>query len=193
MRFRAVLLAATLGLGACAGLPDLRVEQAALLEFELAGRIAVRYGEQAASGNVAWRHTRDSDEMLITTPVGGAVARIARDRHGVVLTTADGVEHRADSAEALTERVLGFRLPLEGLSDWVRARPAPGPTALAQYDVDARLASLEQNGWRIDYIEYAAAVSGANAVPMPAPLPTRIRLQYPALDMRLAIHDWKLP
>lgn len=185
MRRAGVLLAAAFGLAACAGLPELGTDKAALQEFELAGRIAVRYGEQAASGNVAWRHARESDELLITTPVGGAVARIVRNRDGVVLTTADGVEHRAPDAELLTERVLGFRLPLEGLSDWVRSRPAAGPTAIAQYDSDARLASLEQNGWRIDYIEYAPANAGA--------MPSRIRLQYPGLDLRLAIHDWKLP
>src|SRR6185295_6943319 len=121
MRRAAALLAAGLGLAGCAGLPELGAEKPAQLEFELAGRIAVRYGEQAASGNVAWRHARDSDELVITTPVGGAVARIVRDRTGVVLTNADGVEHRAADAESLTERVLGFRLPLEGLSDWVRA------------------------------------------------------------------------
>lgn len=188
MRRAGALLATALGLVACAGLPELGAQKSALLEFELAGRIAVRYGEQAASGSVAWRHARDSDELLITTPVGGAVARIVRDREGVVLTTADGVEHRATDAETLTERVLGFRLPLEGLSDWVRARPAAGPTAVAQYDIDARLASLEQSGWRIDYLDYATAGAGAK----PTPMPTRLRLQYPGLELRLAIHDWKL-
>jgi outer membrane lipoprotein LolB len=184
MRPAGVLLAAVFLLCACAGLPELGAERAALLEFELAGRIAVRYAEQAASGSVAWRHSRASDELLITTPVGGAVARIVRDASGVTLTDADGDEHRAADAESLTERVLGFRLPLEGLSDWVRARPVVGQTAVAQYDLTGRLATLEQSGWRIEYLDYESAQAGA--------MPTRMRLHYPALELRLAIHDWKV-
>jgi outer membrane lipoprotein LolB len=184
MRQAGILLATVLNVCACAGLPELGAERQAVLEFELAGRIAVRHGEQAASGNVAWRHARDTDELLITTPVGGAVARIERDGNGVTLTGSDGDQHRAADAESLTERVLGFRLPLEGLSDWVRARPAAGQSAVAQYDLSGRLASLEQSGWRIEYLDYESAHAGA--------MPTRMRLHYPALELRLAIHEWKV-
>lgn len=185
MRQAAVLLAAGLGLGACADLPEVASERASLVEFELAGRIAVRYSQEAVTGNVAWRHGRESDELLITSPVGGAVARIVRERGGVTLTQGNGDEHRAADAEALTERVLGFRLPLEGLADWVRARAAPGAGAVTQLDPAGRLSRLEQNGWRVDYLEYQAAQSGA--------MPTRIVLYYPGLELRLAIHDWKVP
>ena len=184
MRRAAVLLAAGLGLGGCAELPQLASERASLVEFELAGRIAVRHGEEAATVNVAWRHAPESDELLISSPVGGAIARIIRERGGVTLTRADGEEHRADDAESLTERALGFRLPLEGLADWVRARATAGPTSAAQYDAAGRLARLEQSGWRIDYLNYETAQSGA--------MPTRINLFYPGLELRLAIHDWKV-
>ena len=34
--------------------------------FELAGRFAVKYRDEAASGSVAWRHVADSDEMLLS-------------------------------------------------------------------------------------------------------------------------------
>lgn len=180
-----VPLVAALALGACAGLTELTGERRPLVEFELAGRIAVRYGEEAASGNVAWRHAGDADELLITTPVGGAIARIVRGREGVTLTSADGSEHRATDAESLTERVLGFRIPLEGLADWVRARPASGQTAASRYDPAGRLDQLEQNGWRIEYLDYESAQSGA--------MPTRLRLHYPGIELRLAIHEWKRP
>src|SRR4051812_29593827 len=151
------------------------------IEFELAGRIATRYRDEAASGNVAWRHSRDSDELLITTPVGSSVARVARTGSEVVLTTADQREHRATDAEALTEQVLGFRIPLAGLTDWVRARPRDQSPFSVVRGEDGRPASLEQNGWRIEYQEYRA--DG---------LPVRMKLTYPGIELRLAIHEWKL-
>ena len=152
------------------------------VEFELSGRIAVKYRDEAASGNIAWRHGASDDELMLTSQLGQGIARIVRIGEEVVLTTADGREQRAADAEALTERALGFRLPLAGLADWVRGRPArsPAPAPVRTLKNEAgRLAELEQSGWRIEYQEYAGD------------LPSRLRLTYPGLELRLAIEDWK--
>jgi outer membrane lipoprotein LolB len=167
-------LASALLLGACAT-PRVDLQE---VQFDLAGRIAARYRNEAFSANVGWRHARDGDEMQINTPLGQGVARIVRQGDVVTLTTADG-EHRAADAESLTEQVLGFRLPLAGLADWVRGRPSPGAPARTEYREDGKLARLEQGGWNIEYQEYAGA------------LPSRLRLSYPGLELRLAISQWQ--
>jgi outer membrane lipoprotein LolB len=151
-------------------------------EFELAGRIAVRYRDDAGSGNIAWRHGPDVDEMLLTTPFGQGIARLARKGGEITLTTQDGREFKAADAESLTEQVLGFRLPLVGLADWVRGRAAPNAAPeplMERRDKAGRLAELEQSGWKIRYLEYADA------------LPSRLTLTFPGLELRLAIADWK--
>ena len=149
------------------------------VDFELNGRIAVRYRDDASSGNIAWRHRGDGDEVLLTTPLGQGVARIVREGDGVTLTTADAKEHRASDAETLTETVLGFRLPLSGLADWVRGRVGAGAADLTR-DARGRLARLEQSGWTVEYLEY-----GENG------LPSRMKLAYPGIEIRLAIGEWK--
>jgi outer membrane lipoprotein LolB len=120
--------------------------------------------------------------MLLTTPFGQGIARLARADGEITLTTQDGREFRAGDAETLTEQVLGFRLPLVGLADWVRGRaaskPAPEPTR-ERRDASGRLTELEQSGWRIRYLEYADA------------LPSRLALTFPGLELRLAISEWK--
>ena len=148
--------AASLLLAACAA-PGF-LSPAADVEFELAGRIAVRYRDDAGSGNLSWRHGARADEMLLTSPLGQGIARIVRSGDEVVLTTQDGREFRAADAESLTEQVLGFRLPLVGLADWVRGRAAstPAPT-LERRDAAGLLAELDQSGWKIRYLEYADA------------------------------------
>jgi outer membrane lipoprotein LolB len=148
------------------------------LEFELAGRIAAQYGKEAFTGNIVWRHARTGDELLISTPMGQGVARIVRDGDAVELTTSEPREYRDNDVEALTERVLGFRLPLNGLADWVRARPSGEAPFKAERSSDGQLKSLEQSGWRIEYLEYAGA------------LPARLRLAYQGIDLRLAITQW---
>jgi outer membrane lipoprotein LolB len=135
------------------------------VEFDLIGRIAARYGSEAFTGNVQWRHAGRGDEMLITTPLGQGVARIVREGDAVQLTTADGKEFRAADSESLTERVLGFRLPLEGLADWVQGRPSP---------------ALEARGWKIDY--QSRDEKGR---------PTLMRLNYQGIELRFAISQWR--
>lgn len=148
--------------------------------FELSGRIAVRYRDDAGTGNIAWRHGARSDEMLLTSPFGQGIARLTRDGGEYTLTAQDGREFRAGDAESLTEQVLGFRVPMRGLADWVRGRPALQPAPTQQLvDASGRLAELEQSGWRIEYLEYAGG------------LPSRIKLTFPGLELRLAVSEWK--
>lgn len=174
---RAIAVAAALAAAACAELspraPGERVE------FEFSARFAARYRDEAASGQLAWRHDAARDEVLISSPFGQGLARVTRRDALVTLVTADDRRYSAADAETLTEEVLGFRLPLRGLADWVRARPAQGAPASVSYDDAGRLAALEQHGWKVEYQEYEGA------------RPVRLRLRYPGLELRLAIFAWR--
>ncbi len=174
MRF-ALASAAVLALAACATLPEPSAPPAEDA-FELHGRVAVRYGSDGASGNIAWRHAADSDDLLITSFLGQGVARIHRS-DGEVQLVADGKEHRAPDAETLTERVLGWRLPLGGLPDWVQGRPAPGDAAQVRREGE-RIVGFVQDQWNVEY----QAFDGAR--------PTRLRLTRPNLEIRLIVDKW---
>lgn len=173
---RLCAVAAAVLLAGCAA-PEFRQPGGSVV-FELSGRIAVKYRDEAASGTIAWRHSAGEDEMLLSSPFGQGLARIVRSRDIVTLTTSEGHDESAADAESLTERVLGFRVPLAGLADWVRGRAGPGP-ASTRKDAEGRLAELEQSGWRIEYLAWAGQ------------LPSRLRLLYPGVELRLAISDWK--
>ena len=163
-------------LAACAQLPR---SPAGEFEFELTGRFAARYRDEAASGILAWRHRAAADEVLLSSPFGQGLARISREGDAVTLIAGDNKRYAAADAETLTEQVLGFRLPLRGLADWVRGRPAADAPSAAQYTPDGRVLSLEQHGWRIEYTSYEEG------------RPTRLKLNYPGLELRLAIGEWK--
>ena len=134
------------------------------LEFSLAGRIAARSGKESFTGNISWRHARNGDEMLISTPTGQGVAQIVRQGDAVVLKTSEPREYRAADSEELTERVLGFRLPIEGLAETVQGRPSP---------------ALEARGWKVEYQDRDEQGR-----------PTRLRLTNAGAEVRLAIHQW---
>ena len=150
--------------------------------FSLTGRFSVRQGKEGGSGRIQWRHRAADDELLVTSPIGQGIARITRtpSAGGSVyrLTTADEREFSAPDAETLTEQALGWRLPLAGLPDWVRGRPAPGSPAQVERDAQGRPARLRQDEWLIGYEAWEGG------------LPSRLLMERGELRIRLLVEAW---
>lgn len=187
---RAVFLGVLLG--GCAAVPPV-LERASTLspqpsvrqeDFQIIGRVAVQYDGQAFSGGLRWRHTLAADEMLLSSPLGQGVAQIVRDVSGITLVNAaDQQTYHAQDAEALTEGVLGWRLPLAGMAYWVRGKAAPGANQ-PRYEA-GQLVRLDQDGWQIDYLGHSQ-INGEQ-------FPKKIFLQRGDLDIRLVIDEWATP
>ncbi len=152
--------------------------------FQLNGRIGVRYGEEGFSGSLRWQHGAGGDEILLFSPLGQTVARIERNAAGVALDVAEGHYVAQDAAE-LTQRVLGWRLPLDGMQYWVTGRPAPHGAANATRDEAMNLVHLSQQEWEIEYRDYRPE---GNFV-----LPSRIVMRNGTVELRLVADEWVLP
>ena len=149
--------------------------------FQLSGRVSVKYGAEAASGRITWQHDAAGDELLFSTPLGQGVARIVRRNDLVSLTTSDQKVYQANDVETLTEKVLGWRLPLAGLPDWVRGRAAAGAPAQTRLDGSQRLAELRQSGWLVEFLDYKSADGP----------PALLRLSREQVEIRLVIDQWQ--
>jgi outer membrane lipoprotein LolB len=185
-------LSVVLCLSACSALPpstDVRApERDGLRSFRLDGRFSLHHEDKNYSGRLSWRHAEaeiDSDEVLLASPFGQGIAEIFSDANGARLTTGDGRSYSAESAETLTQRVLGYPLPLGKLADWVRGRSHRGASGESiESDAIARPLRLREEGWRIDY-EY-----NDNA---PQALPGRLFIEHVGeggFDLRLRIDEW---
>jgi len=176
-RFAWPALAALLFAAGCATLTGVPVEDSAL-EFQLQGRIALRYGNEGGSARIDWRHAPAADDLFVTNPMGQGIARISRQAEQVKLVTADGKDYEAKDAESLTERVLGWRLPLAGLPDWVRGRPVPGRPAQVKKDDNGRPKEIAQDDWNVEYTAWQGE------------LPSRLTLSRTGIQIRLVVDQW---
>lgn len=182
MLLAALLAAATLS--ACAPLQPSSAPAAqrqAASAFELEGRMSASDGNRAASGRVEWQHAPAADTWTVFTPLGQIAARLESDASGARLTDASGQSLDAPDADALLPQVLGVAVPVARLSDWVQATPADGAEVRGR-DALGRPALVIDQGWRIDYLEYAGP--GAEAPP------ARIDISRGEARIRLMVDTW---
>ncbi|ABE48948.1 lipoprotein insertase outer membrane protein LolB [Methylobacillus flagellatus] len=155
-------------------------------QFGLKGRIGVQTETKGFSGSTQWQHTPLQDEIALFSPLGSQVAAIHRTSGSLSLVTSDNKHFEAADAETLTEQNLGWRLPMNGLADWVLGRPGKAPIETVQWDDAGRLVKLRQDGWDIEYGQYTAIGHYQ--------LPTRLTLRHASkLTLKLIVQQWQLP
>ncbi|WP_124552105.1 lipoprotein insertase outer membrane protein LolB [Methylophilus methylotrophus] len=155
-------------------------------DFSLEAKMAVQYAGKGYTARMEWQHQAQEDTMRIFSPLGQQVALIHRTPHAVTLTDQNGKEHEAADVASLTERLLGWRLPLAGLSQWILGIPHPASPFEANYLENGTPASLVQDQWQINYGDYQqTALNGALEQ-----LPYTTRLQQQDVRLKLVIQHW---
>jgi outer membrane lipoprotein LolB len=153
--------------------------------FEISGRLSARHGSDAFAGGFRWRHSGERDELALVSPTGQTVALLSGDRQGVQMQSSDGRTATASDWTALTERGLGWRLPVDGLAYWIQGASRPGAPFAVEATEAGRPAVLRQDGWTIVYLDYALAADSS------PPRPVRLTLSYPEVELRLAVDSWR--
>jgi outer membrane lipoprotein LolB len=176
----AVWLALAVSVGGCAQLSVLtgaRPETGAATSFEMLGRVYVRFGQRGFSGTLRWVHGMPSDEIWLGGPLGQTAAHILRDASGATLTTADQQTYRSFSVEGLTEKGLGWTLPVADLSYYVLGQAPPPALAGAERDAEGRLTQAQHEGWLVRWIAPPAGESR----------PGRLEMRKGDVEIRLVI------
>ncbi|MEP7205381.1 MAG: outer membrane lipoprotein LolB [Casimicrobiaceae bacterium] len=145
--------------------------------FVAEGRLSARHGTDAASASFRWNHAPPRDALDLTTPMGQIVAQFSgdADAHEARVQFADGRTMEAADFGTLTERALGFSLPVGGLAAWIRGGPHRATPFAAEVDDQGRVVLLRQDGWEIVF-EYDEAAT-----------PARLRMNYPGVEVRVAV------
>jgi len=165
--------------------PAVGAQIAPAADFNLLGRISIQSQNQSSSGSFRWQHLVSSDEILLFTPLGQAVAEITKDQEGVRLITSKLEAFYANDVESLTEEILGWRLPLDGLQYWIQGVHSPVTAAEKDLDNKDQVVAIRQDGWKIYYSNYTPAQ------PNYPSLPRVLYLTYENLKIKLVIDNWK--
>lgn len=148
------------------------------------GRAAIRDKDQGHNLSIKWQQHGQNYDLQFYGPLAtGSVHIIGKPGH-VSLSNSNGEHYEDSSVENIIFEHLGWDLPFNKLMYWIKGIPAPNSIPSSrQYDQYHQLRSLEQDGWKIDYLSYHIYED--------ITLPERINLSNHDLKLKLIISAWK--
>jgi outer membrane lipoprotein LolB len=153
--------------------------------WTLEGRLAISDDQDGGSGFLQWRHESGDSRMDFHGALGRGAWRLEAGRNGAELEFADGRIYRADTIDALVRGQVGWKVPVDKLSWWVRGLAAPGRVERRALDEAGRLSQLDQFGWSIEYGRYGAV--GDNTMPL------KMTARQADRTVKLVVRKWELP
>jgi len=186
-------VAIAIALASCRTVPALREAPAqawearrpqlqALDRFQLKGRVAVATGAEGFNARLRWTQDGRQSHLSLDGPLGAGGVQVTSDGAAVDIVTSRGNHLSSDAARAELTSRLGFDPPIGSLRYWILGVPEPGPPAQEVLDAEQRLASLQQNGWDVEYTGY---MSVSNEW-----LPSKLTLQRQGVRVRVVVDGW---
>jgi outer membrane lipoprotein LolB len=145
---RLAVLAASLALTACASLAPPAPQASWSGRFSASARLPER--TESFSGNFRLEERPGAVTLDLNSPLGTTLLRVEQDERGARASGPDGLSVSGTDAGALSEQLLGVRLPVAGLPYWIDGRPSPSGLAPGGRDSGA---DFRQDGWSVSVLE----------------------------------------
>jgi len=189
---RRLLLLASVWLTACTTLPEgpltERHYQAAMT---IGGRLSVRYQQagqpQSLQGKFLWQQQGEHTDITLYSPLGQTIATIAITPELAVMAQSDGEKRQAPNVVALTQQVLGWPMPVDGLRYWLQGFVQNGDGTLQQASPGGAQ-NFRSDGWQVRYVSWQRNAD--------TQYPKRVDMERSTAEagdivLRLVIDDWK--
>lgn len=152
-----------------------------LKEWQIKGKIGVRTTNDGGSAYVDWTQSFDSFYIVLNGPLGQGTTIVTGNPSGARLEQSDGT-WIAESPDQLVQEHTGWEIPINDLLYWIKGLPAPGEEAQMTHNALGTLATLEQNGWSLQFDQYAVSLGTL--------LPQRIRISKGELRVVVVVKSW---
>jgi len=124
-------------------------------QWQLHARIGLRSKNRSGSASLIWDEIPGQRNLRLLGPVGGGLILLQQDSTGVTLTDSKGKTWYATDAAELIQRVTGWQIPVSGLRWWLLGMTEPGSKAAYTLDQSQRLASINQDQWKVAFDKYS--------------------------------------
>ncbi|MBT7308739.1 MAG: outer membrane lipoprotein LolB [Gammaproteobacteria bacterium] len=164
---------------------EIRQQQlAALHEWNIEGRIALRVGDKGGHSRYHWRHQSEAQHFSLSGLMGVGGMALTHRPGQTEVTTSEG-RFQGEEPEQLLLEVTGWHFPIEAAAAWIKGIPAEGVAIDALVlDEENRLQSLSQSGWRLQVRRYQQVEQ--------LQLPELIVIERDEVRLKLQVAQWEL-
>lgn len=148
------------------------------------GRLAISDGSEGGSGSLEWLHDGQVTRMSFHGTLGRGAWQLLADSSGARLELANGSVQQSPSVAELVMDQVGWKVPVEALSWWIKGLAHPDEWESRKLDEEGRLESLRQFGWDVDFDNYGE--------PANFWLPARLTARRGDYRVKMAVRKWRL-
>ena len=130
--------------------------------ISVGGRLSVRYQQagqpQSLQGKFRWQQQGEQTNITLYSPLGQTIATIAITPGLAVMAQSDGEKRQAPNVTALTQEVLGWPMPVDGLRYWLQGF-VPNVDGKLQTASPDGTPDFQSDGWRVRYVSWQRKAS----------------------------------
>ncbi|MDF1759452.1 MAG: lipoprotein insertase outer membrane protein LolB [Coxiellaceae bacterium] len=153
----------------------------ALKSWNISGAVSVKQPQRSFIARYTWRQNNGHYTIGIHSNLDLASVKLVGSRSRVTLSSSDGKVVKSNNLNALMQQQLGWRLPVNNLTYWIRSLPAPGSNN-TQYNKLGQTKKIQQSGWTVTYSRYQR-INGLE-------LPTLMNVSGRDLQLRIVVKQW---
>jgi outer membrane lipoprotein LolB len=159
-----------------------------LEQWHLRGRVALFVKEEVYNLGLDWQRDGDISTLKLEAALGQGMVQLSRQQGEIELKTSEGERFYGDNAEQVLYAATGWALPVEGLQSWIKGINHEQSDYIPDIDSQGRAKSLQQDGWRINYLSYQKiTLRGFGR----AELPQKMYLKRGQLALKIVIDQWQ--
>ncbi|WP_033416685.1 lipoprotein insertase outer membrane protein LolB [Hahella ganghwensis] len=169
-----------------AGWDERQQQLANFSQWNIQGKLAVRQGDRSDSLVInQWVQSHSEFNIHVSSALLGLGAtQIEGNPQYIGLYQPDEAPLYSDSPELLLQEALGWSLPLQSLSYWIRGIPAPDAPTEMQFDDQGHPYRINQSEWEIELDRFK---------PLDAEiiLPHKITLTKGDIRLKVIVTQWR--
>lgn len=153
-------------------------------QWTLRGRLAISDGMEGGSGNLIWQNDGDRTRMSFHGAMGKGAWQLQADPSGARIELANGEIHEAATVAALVVQELGWQIPIDALTWWVKGLADPAKWESRELNGHGLLVKLSQFGWEVEFGNYDE-VGGSM-------LPSKLTARRGKYLVKMVVRTWEL-
>ncbi len=153
-------------------------------DWTLDGRFAASDGRHGGSGSLSWRQKGQRYRFTLRAPITGKSVQLDGGPDGAILSGVGKQPLAGRSAGEVLGEEFGWDVPVTDLAWWVRGLRAPGRAAILTFGANGLPATLDQDGWHVDYLGWYAERN--------PPLPRKVYASRDPYTVRVLIENWDM-